>query len=305
MNRLLYHVIVYPLSLLPLACLMGFRPLVYLVLRFVMKYRKKIIQSNLQRSFPEHTQAEIKAKTKAFYLHLSAVLLESVKNLSMSQGSLKKRLEFTNPHLLQEALGRGQHVILVGGHYGNWEWLITSLGIHFPQPVYGLGMPLSSSFWQQKLTQRRERNGLKVIHSKNYREHLQNPDNPPFVLLMLADQSPGDSQKSYWMNFLNQPTAVAFGTESLANETDAAVIYFEMKKISRSRYSLTFELLTNAPKNLKFGELTESYTHKLEAAILRNPALWLWSHKRWKREIPEDLPQLRAAQEQRFNEKYR
>jgi KDO2-lipid IV(A) lauroyltransferase len=305
MNRLLYHVIVYPLSLLPLACLMGFRPMVYLVLRFVMKYRKKIIQSNLQRSFPGDTQAEIKAKTKAFYLHLSAVLLESVKNLSMSRDSLKKRLEFTNPHLLHEALQRGQHVILVGGHYGNWEWLITSLGIHFPQPVYGLGMRLSSSFWQQKLTQRRERNGLKVIHSKNYREHLQNPDNPPFVLLMLADQSPGDSQKSYWMNFLHQPTAVAFGTESLANETDAAVIYFEMKKIGPSRYSLTFELLTNAPKYLKFGELTESYTHKLEAAILRNPALWMWSHKRWKREVPEDLRQLSAAQEQRFNEKYR
>jgi KDO2-lipid IV(A) lauroyltransferase len=166
-------------------------------------------------------------------------------------------------------------------------------------------MPLSASFWQQKLTERRERFGLKVIHSKNYREHLLNKKNQPFILLMLADQSPGDSNKSYWMEFLNQPSAIPFGTEALANETDAAVVFLNLSISSPGFYSLTFKLLTESPKSLTFGELTESYTKRLETAINSHPSLWMWSHKRWKREIPEDLNALRTIQENRFNQRYR
>jgi Kdo2-lipid IVA lauroyltransferase/acyltransferase len=260
---------------------------------------------NLTRSFPHDTPAQIKEKAKAFYWHLSTVFIEAVKNLSFSADALKTRLAYTNPELINELRAKGRNILLVGGHYGNWEWLITSLGIHFPSNVFGLGMPLSASFWQQKLTERRERFGLKVIHSKNYREHILKETNQPFILLMLADQSPGDSSKSYWMQFLNQPTAIPFGTEALANETDAAVVFLNLSITSPGFYSLTFELLSETPKTLTFGELTEAYTKRLETAIHSNPSLWMWSHKRWKREIPEDLNALRTLQENRFNQKYR
>jgi KDO2-lipid IV(A) lauroyltransferase len=260
---------------------------------------------NLTRSFPHDTPAQIKEKSKAFYWHLSTVFIEAVKNLSFSADALKTRIAYTNPSLIHELHARGKNILLVGGHYGNWEWLITSLGIHFPSNVFGLGMPLSASFWQQKLTERRERFGLKVIHSKNYREHILKETNQPFILLMLADQSPGDSAKSYWMQFLNQPTAIPFGTEALANETDAAVVFLNLSITSPGFYSLTFELLNETPKTLTFGELTEDYTKRLESAIHSNPSLWMWSHKRWKREIPEDLNALRTLQENRFNQRYR
>ena len=305
MNRLLYSLIVYPFSLLPLTFLMLLRPLLYVALNHGVGYRKKVVLMNLTRSFPHDTPAQIKEKAKAFYWHLSTVFIEAVKNLSFSADALKTRIAYTNPSLIHELHAKGKNILLVGGHYGNWEWLITSLGIHFPSNVFGLGMPLSASFWQHKLTERRERFGLKVIHSKNYREHILKETNQPFILLMLADQSPGDSHKSYWMNFLQQPTAVAFGTEALANETDAAVVFLNLSKTSPGFYSLTFELLSETPKTLTFGELTEAYTKRLETAIHSNPSLWMWSHKRWKREIPEDLNALRTLQENRFNQRYR
>ncbi len=305
MNRLLYSLIVFPFSLLPLTFLTLLRPLLYVALNHVVGYRKKVVLMNLTRSFPHDTPAQIKEKAKAFYWHLSTVFIEAVKNLSFSADALKTRISYTNPNLIHELHAKGKNILLVGGHYGNWEWLITSLGIHFPSNVFGLGMPLSASFWQQKLTERRERFGLKVIHSKNYREHILKETNQPFILLMLADQSPGDSSKSYWMQFLNQPTAIPFGTEALANETDAAVVFLNLSKTSPGFYSLTFELLSETPKMLSFGELTEAYTKRLETAIHSNPSLWMWSHKRWKREIPEDLNALRTLQENRFNQRYR
>jgi KDO2-lipid IV(A) lauroyltransferase len=66
-----------------------------------------------------------------------------------------------------------------------------------------------------------------------------------------------------------------------------------------------FEKLTDTPKMLKFGTLTEDFTRRLETKIHEDSSLWLWSHKRWKREVPEGLESLRNAQEQRFNQKYR
>lgn len=281
------------------------RPLLFLILYQLVGYRKKVVLSNLSRSFPNDTPAQIKEKAKTFYWHLSTVFIEAIKNLSFSADALKTRITYTNPELINELQAKGRNILLVGGHYGNWEWLITSLGIHFPSNLYGLGMPLSDSFWQQKLTERRERFGLKVIHSKNYREQLFKETNQPFILLMLADQSPGDSNKSYWMEFLNQPSAIPFGTEALANETDAAVVFLNLSLNRPGYYSLTFECITDTPKSLTFGKLTESYTNRLETAINSHPSLWMWSHKRWKREVPEDLIGLRKEQETRFNKKYR
>ena len=165
-------------------------------------------------------------------------------------------------------------------------------------------MPMSNQFWGQAINSKRERFGLKVIHSKNYKEALAAEKNP-YTLLMLGDQSPGDTHKSYWMNFLNQQTAVQFGTEALANTYDLAVVYFNIEKVRYGRYEMTLTLLTDRPKELKWGAITQQHTELLEQQIRKKPYLWMWSHKRWKRELPTDLDTLRKEQEQRFNKHFR
>ena len=170
--------------------------------------------------------------------------------------------------------------------------------------AFGLGMPMSNKFWGQAINNKRERFGLKVIHSKNYKEALAAEKNP-YTLLMLGDQSPGDTNKSYWMNFLNQQTAVQFGTEALANTYDLAVVYFNIEKVRYGRYEMTLALLTDHPKELKWGAITQQQTELLEQQIMKKPYLWMWSHKRWKRELPIDLNALRIEQEQRFNKSFR
>lgn len=305
MHKLLYYGFVYPISLLPLSVLYLLRPGLFFLLYHAMGYRKKVVLENLRKSFPELHERERLQKAKAFYWHLSALLVEAIKNLSFSGSALRQRIHYSDASLVLDLQQQGHNVLLVGGHYGNWEWLITSLGLHFTKNLYGLGMPITSSFWQQKLTERRERFGLKVIHSHNYREVLRSQENQPFVLLMLADQSPGDSKKSYWMEFLQQPTAVAFGTELLANEMNAIPVVVSLNKVGKGAYEVHFEKLTDTPKMLKFGTLTEDFTRRLESKIYEDSSLWLWSHKRWKREVPEGLESLRNAQEQRFNQKYR
>jgi len=114
MNRLLYFLVVLPLSLLPLPCLNLFKPGIYFILYRVIRYRKNVVVGNLSRSFPRYNTEEIRAITASFYWHLSSVLIESVKNLSFSRKELMHRVHYANPDLIQQLQGQGRNIILVG-----------------------------------------------------------------------------------------------------------------------------------------------------------------------------------------------
>lgn len=146
---------------------------------------------------------------------------------------------------------------------------------------------------------------MNVIHAGNYRKALAEETKLPKAVLVLSDQSPGDSRRSYWMEFLNQPTAVLFGAEMMANELDYAVVYFTTHQKKRGYYEMELELITDQAKTLSWGEITEKHARLLEKEILEKPQHWLWSHKRWKREVPKDLDQLKQQQIEKFTTKYR
>jgi len=305
MAALVYYLFVWPLSHLPLWILYRFSDLLYLLLISVVPYRRKVIDSNLRNSFPEKSEREIKQLRRKFYRHFSDIVIEGVKNLSISKKELLSRISVVNPELMDRLYQQNKSLLLVSGHYNNWEWMITAQSMLFQHKAMGIGMPMSSKFWDKKVTTQRERFGMNVIHSANYREEIEARTNEAIAILTLADQSPGDSRKSYWMNFLNRPTAVLFGAEQMANEYDLAVVFFAIHKIKRGVYSIELKLITDEPRKLSWGEITKTHTRLLEENIRRNPEQWIWSHKRWKRILPEDLDQLKKEQHEKFNRRFR
>jgi len=270
----------------------------------VVPYRKKVIEGNIKRSFPQLTDKERKIIKRRFYRHFTDMLAEGVKNLSLSKSGYKKRFKVKNPELMNDLFTENKDVLLVSGHYNNWEWLITSQGFLFPHQPFGIGMPMTSKFWDTKINEKRSRFGMNVIHGKNYKEELKKDTEKPKAVLVLSDQSPGNSSKSYWMNFLNQPTAVLFGTEIMAHQLDYAVVGFITRKIKRGYYEMELKLITDNPKSMNWGKITEAHVGLLEKEIVSYPQYWLWSHKRWKREVPADLNELKNEQRTLFNEKF-
>lgn len=299
-----YYIFVIPFSHLPLGVLYLFTDFLYLLLITVAPYRKSVIEGNIQRSFPEMTIKERKKIKRRFYRHFTDILAEGVKNLSISEKQLKKRFKIKNPELMQSLYEKKKNVLLVSGHYNNWEWLITAQNFLFSHKAVGIGMPMTSKFWDAKINERRERFGMKVVHSKNYKEALLSNPEKLKAVLVLADQSPGNSLKSYWTDFLNQKTAVLFGTEMMAHELNYAVVFFATRKVKRGYYEMELTTIVENPKESSWGEITEGYTHLLEREIIANPTYWLWSHKRWKRELPENLEQLKQEQNERFNKRF-
>ncbi len=305
MARLLYFLFVFPISHLPLFMLYRFSDFIYLFFITIIPYRKNVIERNIHASFPDLSETERMKLKRKFYRHFADLLIEGVKNLSISKEELQKRMLVQNPEIMQDLFKKNKNVILVSGHFNNWEWLITSQSLLFQHQAFGIGMPLTNKFWDKKITEQRSRFEMKVIHSKNYKSELTKYTEKPFAVLTLADQAPSDSNKSYWLQFLNQTTPVSFGTEFMANEFDLAVVYFTTHKIKRGHYAIELKLLSDTSKTLSFGDLTSQHTAFLERDILANPSKWLWSHKRWKRSIPENLERLKEVQKKQFEQRFR
>ena len=302
--RIGYYIFVLPLSYLPLGILYVFTDFLYLILVTTGVYRKSTIEENIERSFPNLSLSERKKIKRKFYRHFTDLLAEGIKNLSISEKQLKKRFNVVNPELMQELHNRKRNVLLVSGHYNNWEWLITAQNFLFPHKAIGIGMPLSSKFWDKQINSRRERYGMKVVNAKNYKLELKANPEVLKAVLVLSDQSPGDALKSYWMDFLNQQTPVLFGAEIMAHDLDYSVVFFATRKIKRGYYKMELSLVAEKPSNTSWGQITESHTNKLEKEIIDQPAYWLWSHKRWKRQQPENLAVLKKKQNENFNKRF-
>ncbi len=277
----------------------------YLVIRFVVPYRKKVVLENIKNSFPDLSDTEHKKIAKKFYKYFSNLFAESIKNLTISEKNLRKRLTVKNPEIMEDLRREGRDVLFLSSHYNNWEFLINGQSLLFNFQAIGIGMPLSNKFWDEKLNARRERFGMKVVNSNNYREVLSSYSDSLTATLILNDQSPGKNENCYWCTFLGQETAFYFGAEIMANQMDAAVVNAIIHKKKRGYYELELELITKDPKSEEYGAITNKYVDALEKAIIDQPEYWLWSHKRWKKGVPENLSELKANHKKRFLEKFR
>ena len=305
MGKVIFFLFLLPLSWLPLIVLYRIAYLIYFLLYRVFGYRKEVVLKNIDTSFPKLDQKAKKQIAKDYYKHFADIVVEGIKSLSISKSSLEKRYKIRNPELVNDYFNLGQSIILCAGHINNWEWWITYQNEAIKHKAIGIGMPLTQASLGSEINKRRAKLGMIVTDSKNYKTEIGKPENNPYALLILGDQSPGSVKKSYWTAFLKQPTAFTFGTEMIANTYNLPVIYYTVNKVKRGYYELEFKLLCSEPLSLPYGELTEKYVNFLEKDILNQPSQWIWSHKRWKKTIPNDINSIKNEHKKHFNTRFR
>jgi len=129
----------------------------------------------------------------------------------------------------------------------------------------------------------RARFGTLMVPKKKSARIFENRKNQPSIYMLPGDQSPTYANQVYWLQFLEQDTAVFFGTEKLSKKYNYPVVYAHVRKVRRGCYECSFEEISANPMDTPFGFITEAHTRLLEKDILYEPQYWLWSHKRWKR----------------------
>ena len=290
--RLIFYLLFYPLSLLPLWLLYGIAYLFYLVIHYVVRYRRNIITQNLEKSFPEKSKREIASLRRKYYLHLSQIAAEMLKMLTLSRHQVMRRYRCENPEIVNQFFEQGKSVILMSSHYNDWEWMILSLPLQYRHHAVGVGKANSNKVFEKLINRARTRYGTEVVFADHVRELFQHYEeaHTPCAYMMLSDQSPNNVNKSYKTLFLHQPSAIIYGAEYFAKKYDIPVIYYEIIKERIGRYKIVNQIITKEPQKMEHGEIIERYTRLLEATIRNKPEYWLWSHRRWK--LPVTLQEI-------------
>ncbi len=283
------YITIWILSLPPLKILYFVSWLTYIFLHYVSRYRNDVISTNLQTSFPEIKEKDLKELIRKYHRHLSSVFAESLKAMHWTVDRMKNRIVLSNPEHVETLLKSGKNVIILAGHTGNWEWL-PALIAPYGYDVLGVYKPQTNKVFNDLTFKIRKKKGVLPISMRETARAIRKAEenSKPKALLLIADQIPAKPDIHFWAKFLNQETAWFTGGEKIAQKYDLPVVFMKVLKTGSGRYEGTAKTISATPKKEKEGDITRKYIEELEKNIKSQPENWLWSHRRWKHQ-PEDL----------------
>lgn len=283
-----YRIFVFPflrlISLLPFPLLYVLSDFLYVILYKVIGYRTKVVRANLKNAFPEKDEVWIKNTEKEFYWHLTDLILETFKGMSMSKETLIKRLTNESRLFYDKANEEGRSSIIIMSHMANWEWVCMSAQLHAHQKAQCIYKTLKNKPFDEFMLKIRSRFGTMPVPMEQTLRVLAAQQGTGIITAtaFMGDQNPSNGKNAYWTTFLNQDTAFMWGTEKIARKLNQEVWYMQVKKVKRGFYEAHTRLLCQNSAETKEGEITELLARATEQDILSQPAYWLWSHRRWK-----------------------
>jgi KDO2-lipid IV(A) lauroyltransferase len=144
---------------------------------------------------------------------------------------------------------------------------------------------MSNVYLENYTKWRRGRFGVDMVSIYQGMRYLVAKKSRPTAYFLVADQYPTTKEKQKMVHFFGATTGFLHGPEDFSRQKGAPVFYLEMKRLKRGHYSMKFYPITENAKDLPANELTQRYASLLEESIRKQPEDWMWSHKRWKKEL--------------------
>ncbi len=290
MSALIYYLalpLVYLLSLLPFRALHILSDLLYLLLYKIMAYRRTVVRENLQKSFPEKSAQELQLIEKKFYQYFCDLILETTKTLTIRPSTVLRRVSMKNPEVYKPFFEQGQSVVIVMGHFGNWELAGARFSQEPYHQLYVIYHPMRNKYFDQLLYRMRTRLGNKLYPMRDTFKGMVQNRKDITATAFIADQTPSPHH-AYWTTFLAQDTPIFTGTAKISRKLGYPIIYVSIKRSRRGYYDIHSELLVEKPQKMAEDAISELHTRRLEKDIQRHPHLWLWTHRRWKHRKPHE-----------------
>ncbi len=257
--------------------------LFYILVYYIFRYRRTVVDENLANSFPEKTQNERALIAKKYYKNICDIFVETLylDRMTLSEG--KNCAKYVNPELLNHYLDQGRQVVTYVGHCNNWEWY-CNLPLFTHEKCYGVYKILTNKAFERFFLHLRSRFGLILVERAAIFRQLVSDHQKgiPSFSSFIFDQTPRATELHHWVRFLNQDTPVVLGAEKIAQKLDTVVLFLHSRKVKRGSYEVKFILVTDHAGSCPKFEITDKCMMLLEQQIKAQPEYWLWSHRRWK-----------------------
>ena len=274
------------LSRLPMRALYAFGTFLYLSAFYLVRHRHQVIREQIDKVFPNLSLAEREAIHKRFLKNFCEMMVEVLKSVSMNEADMRAQVQIVNLQVAQAYLNAGQSVMFVTSHLCNWEWLLHGVALHLGYPVDAAYKPLHDQWAERLMLKVRTRFGARLVPAKDLLADFLRRRGVVRAVALNADQAPVSTDKRYWTQFLGQDTAFYVGAEQIARATRLPIVYAAMRRVRRGYYEVELKSLWDGREIAAPNALTERYARAYEADVLRSPADWLWSYRRWRLKKP-------------------
>lgn len=246
--------------------------------------RFKLTQDNLQKAFPDWNITQIKSTALASYENLGITMAELLKCRSVSDRDLLSRVNYSNPQMIQRLHGHGNGLILLSGHYGNWEFLALTAGLIQEEQVNVVVKYQNNNYVNQRLLRLRQKWGNKLIDMGRAARPIMQVVNNKGILALLVDQRASE-EKDIYVDFFGRKAATYEAPASLSFKYNIPIVMGFANRQPDGRYKV--DLVEVDRRGLEshenpIEELTRRHVAILEREVRKRPELWSWQHNRWK-----------------------
>lgn len=253
---------------------------IFVLLYYIIRYRRKVVAENLAYAFPELSLNAKKRIAKKYFRNLCDMVLETFLMQYMDWEKIQTRFvgDATVLNALQQA---GNSVLLCIPHQFNWEWGGWWLNHATNFEIAAVYQPIKNKFFDNAVRTIRSRYGTHLIQMGEM--GVKDSKSAGRLTALLADQTPSNLQKCHWSVFFHRIAPFHNGFERIARITGQVPVFIYTTKIKRGHYRVVYSVPFEAPQDTRTGEITEAFVRYIEEKIRLQPETWLWSHRRWKR----------------------
>lgn len=255
------------------------------VYRMLPKRRVAALK-NLRAAFGgQYTPAQYQRIIRSMFQNLGMTLMEIARIPRIDRAYVERWITLAPGarERLDAALEKGRGVILLTGHFGNWE-LISITGALLGYPALVLAREQGWTRLNRLITQYRESKGCRVVTKGFPIRELIRGLREGRIVGIVSDQDGG--RNGLLAPFLGRLASTAPGAIALGLETEAPILPLFMIRTKGAAHTLIIEepiqVSPEKPMDEQIKDGLTQYLQALERVLRRHPDQWLWLHRRWK-----------------------
>ncbi len=264
---------------------------VYFLVAKVFRYRRKVILDNLHRVYGETLPAAERILLPQIYRNFVYLWMEFLQAGKLSKENVDGHFILHNMELVDQALNQKRGMILMAGHFGNFEWvgqLFTIKGYK----ISGIAKRQSNPYVNDLVERTRRHKGTGVIYTKNAMEEGLAALKRNEIIAIVADQDA--RKKGIFVDFLGQPSSTAVGPAIFYLRSGAPIYFVTSIRRDYGKFDVYLEPVIEdgaitgiTDENIRY--ITQTHATVLEKWVRKYPEQWFWMHKRWKTHPQETI----------------
>ena len=245
----------------------------------VLRFRRKIVMDNLEIAFGrEMSREEIRKLAARSYVQIAMTFMELMISPKL-QKHIEQILDPEQKQLIRDLLARGNGLVTVSGHLGNWELQGAAAATILKEPFSVAAVEQSNPYINSFVIKRREELGMQAASFKGAMKLLVRSLKNKQAIGLVADQNAGWT--AVFVDFFGKSAATHAGPAHFALKYNAPLLVGAAIRTGPGQFRVLAEEV-EISENETAESLTQKHVKILEKFIRQYPDQYFWMHRRWK-----------------------